>query len=275
MQVSLRQLIAPTSMLVNRATRTSSTPSPPKLATPLDRETSPKRAPSVPLLPVVLLICCGLAASRLLPTSSSGPLLGPSWIAEDILPRPSPVELSLAEQTSGLSLGASLQSDVQVLLPAEVQCQSWCVSRAGATASLLNRPPKMDTCLSQCLAHPEVMTFLPVLEASGALPSPTGRSLIFAAWYAEGERGAEVGRPPLLLPAGTHIYCFFTRGGTCFVLPCVELTCIFLCRKPLEQTFSASAQKKPGLCHSVPLVCKCQSIFNTDHCIHHPACHPA
>ncbi|CAL8466513.1 g6049 [Coccomyxa elongata] len=178
-------------MLVNRATRTSSAPTPPKLATPLDRETSPKRAPSVPLLPVVLLICCGLAASRLLPTSSYGPLLGPSSIAEDILPRPSPVELSLAEQTSGLSFDASLQPDVQVLLPAEVQCQSWCVTRAGATASLLNRPPKMDTCLSQCLAHPEVMTFLPALEASGALPSPTGRSLIFAAWYAEGERGAE------------------------------------------------------------------------------------
>lgn len=57
------------------------------------------------------------------------------------------------------------------------------------------------TCYAQCLAHPEVTGFFPALEASAALPVPTGRTLLFAAWYAEGERGAEVGPDSLLMSA--------------------------------------------------------------------------
>jgi hypothetical protein len=185
-------------MLVSRATRAPIPPKSPNLATK-EREPSLKRAP-VPLLPVILLICCGVAASRLLPGVAPRGLVAPSTPA-DILPRPSPVELSLAEQSSGLAAGGSLQPDVQALLQTDLRCQNWCLERAEASASPMSRPPLVATCYAQCLAHPEVTGFFPALEASAALPIPTGRTLLFAAWYAEGERGAEVGPDTLLMSA--------------------------------------------------------------------------
>lgn len=183
-----------TSMLVRRTTKASNPPNPSKLTTtPLDREPALKRAP-VPLLPVVLLICCGVAASRLLPGTAPGGLL--TSTPADILPRPSPVELSLAEQSSSLAAGGTLQPELQSLLQGDLRCRSWCLDGADPSASPRSRPPQIDTCFARCLAHPEVMGFLPALEASGALPEPSGRELLFAAWYAEGERGAEVGLEP-------------------------------------------------------------------------------
>lgn len=186
------------SMLVSRSSRTSIPPRPSKLpsgfTSALETE-SPltKRAP-LPLLPVILLVCCGLAASRLLPVASPGTSLASSVAGPgDVLLRPSPTELSLTEQTNGIASDGLLQSAASTSLRIELQCQSWCLGRASTATSLLSRPPAMDTCISQCLEHPEVMSFLSSLESSATPAASNSRTLLFAAWYAEGERGAEVG----------------------------------------------------------------------------------
>ena len=132
----------------------------------------------VPITPVVLLFLCGLVAARVFPDSSlisSEPGLGPGFV----LPKIQQPQLAFPEASF---VGANLTG-------LQLRCQSFCLTRD----TYVTRD-EVSHCQSQCLAHPEVMGWMRALEASAAAPVGVNpdRQLIFAAWYAEGERGSEV-----------------------------------------------------------------------------------
>ena len=136
--------------------------------------------PRTPLVPVALLFLCGLVAARVFPESSviSGEArLGPGII----LPQLQQPEVSLP--------GSIVSPSPANLTGVDLRCQTWCLTRD----TYVTRS-EVAHCQRQCTAHPEVMDWIPALEASAAAPTGiSDRQLIFAAWYAEGERGSEVG----------------------------------------------------------------------------------
>jgi hypothetical protein len=180
-----------TPMVVSRALKHSLAPKSSKLPaveclTPPEIDAPHKRF-SVPLLPLLLLFFSGFVASRLLPEPSPGISIAPS-LTTDVFLRPSSAQLGVSPQQSSYPTN---------LTEPGVRCQSWCLSRGAP----INHVSTLEHCYAQCLAHPEVMGFIPALEASAATPSGVSeRSLLFAAWYAEGERGSEVS---LWSPANT------------------------------------------------------------------------
>ena len=132
----------------------------------------------IPITPVLLLFLCGLVAARVFPDNSvisceGG--LGPGFV----LPQIQQPQLAFPKASSEEANLTGLQ----------LRCQSFCLTRD----TYVTRD-EVDHCQSQCLAHPEVMDWMGALEASAAVPTGVNsdRQLIFAAWYAEGERGSEV-----------------------------------------------------------------------------------
>ena len=123
-----------------------------------------------PLIPVTILLLSGLVASR-------------PWIG--VAPDPSGFG-SPAPASVGHSPGP-LQGLAYNLTEPAGQCRGWCLSRDAYTTA-----EGIEHCYQQCLAHPEVLHFIPALEASAAAAPGPQRTLLFAAWYAEGERGSEV-----------------------------------------------------------------------------------
>ncbi len=123
------------------------------------------------LVPVFFLVCSGLVACRLVPDASVGHLLI-SYLAGD---------------------GPSdhLRFFLHPLLfPSHIApCQHWCADREERSSHAAT----LDHCISQCIAHPEVMDFLPKLRTTAAVPPPVqNRTLLFGAFYAEGDGGSEV-----------------------------------------------------------------------------------
>ena len=132
----------------------------------------------VPITPVVLLFLCGLVAARVFPDTSlisSEAGLGPGFV----LPQIQQPQLAFPEASPGGTNLTGLQ----------LRCQSFCLTRDAYVTR-----DEVSHCQSQCLAHPEVMDWMRALEASAAAPACVNpdRQLIFAAWYAEGDRGSEV-----------------------------------------------------------------------------------
>jgi hypothetical protein len=143
----------------------------------------PKRVSHIPfrafLVPVVFLVCCGLVASRLISDATNGIIFGPHW-AKDEVPH------SLAQDTPLLHSNMT------------IQCHDWCADRNDFSSHVAT----IDSCVTRCLSHPEVMGYLPGMRASAAVPhSGQGRTIVFAAWYAEGEQGSEVRSCPALFNA--------------------------------------------------------------------------
>ena len=136
-----------------------------------EKEAAGKSTPSpLSLLPVAILFLSGLVASRLLPDAA--PPSSPTGLT-------SPGHLPLVvrqQQATGLDLKQP-----------GLQCHGWCLSRGTFITA-----EQLQHCYQQCLAHPEVQQFYPALEASAGAAAGTNRTLLFAAWYAEGERGSEV-----------------------------------------------------------------------------------
>lgn len=132
----------------------------------------------IPVTPVVLLFLCGLVAARVFPDSSpisSEAGLGPRLV----LPQIQRPQLAFPKASPGGTNLTGLQ----------LRCQSFCLTRDAYVTR-----DEVSHCQSQCLAHPEVMDWMRALEASAAAPAGVSpdRQLIFAAWYAEGDRGSEV-----------------------------------------------------------------------------------
>ena len=132
----------------------------------------------IPVTPVVLLFLCGLVAARVFPDNSlisSKAGTGPGFV----LPQIQQPQLAFPEASFE---GADLTG-------LQLRCQSYCLTRD----TYVTRD-EVSHCQSQCLAHPEVMEWMRALKASAAAPTGVNpdRQLIFAAWYAEGERGSEV-----------------------------------------------------------------------------------
>lgn len=121
--------------------------------------------------PVLFLVCSGLVACRLVPDASVGHLLSNSL--------------------AGYGASDRLRSFFYTRrMPAHGErCQQWCADRdepSSHTATL-------DHCILQCISHPEVMDFLPDLRATAAVPPPVQNcTLLFGAFYAEGDGGSEV-----------------------------------------------------------------------------------
>ncbi len=136
--------------------------------------------PRVPLVPLALLFLCGLVAARVFPESSliSGEAgLGPGIV----LPQLQQPEVSLP--------GSIVSPNPANLTGVGLRCQTWCLTR-----DIYVTKTEVGHCQRQCTAHPEVMDWIPALKASAAAPAGINdRQLIFAAWYAEGEKGSEVG----------------------------------------------------------------------------------
>ena len=135
--------------------------------------------PRIPFVPLALFFLCGLVAARVFPESSlisTEARLGPG-IVLPLLQQP---ELSLP--------GSIVSPSPANLTGVELRCRSWCLTR-----DIYITTNEVKHCQQQCTAHPEVMAWIPALEASAAAPAGVNdRQLIFAAWYAEGERGSEV-----------------------------------------------------------------------------------
>ena len=132
------------------------------------------------LVPVLFLVCSGLVASRLSPDGKVGLVFNPTQ-PEDAPP------------------GRLAESFIFPQTTLSAQCHDWCISRNESSS----HAPAFDNCFAQCRQHPEVMSFLSAMRASAAVP-PSGEdhNIIFAAWYAEGEGGAEVcciPGPPLMI----------------------------------------------------------------------------
>ena len=160
--------------------------------------------PRIPLVPVALFFLCGLVAARVFPESSiisgeagSGPGI--------ILPQLQQPEVSLP--------GSIVSPSPANLTGLGLRCQTWCLTR-----DIYVTRSEVAHCQRQCIAHPEVMDWIPALEASAAAPTGiSDRQLIFAAWYAEGERGSEVSFsniPACCIPFETGIPRRFSNGRT-------------------------------------------------------------
>lgn len=153
---------------------------------------APHKKFSVPLLPLLFLFFSGLVAARLLPEVSSGVSIAPS-LTTDVFPRPPSAVLDVSPQPASQRANFSEPA---------FRCQSWCLSRVAP----ISHVSSVEHCYAQCLAHPEVMGFIPALEASALAPSGVNtRNLLFAAWYAEGERGSEVSF--CFCPVGQSLSC--------------------------------------------------------------------
>ena len=136
--------------------------------------------PRIPLVPLALVFLCGLVAARVFPESSliSGEAgLGPGIVLPQL-------------QQPKVSLPGSIASpSPSNLTGLGLRCQTWCLTRDTYVTKT-----EVAHCQQQCTAHPEVMEWIPALKATAAAPAGINdRQLIFAAWYAEGERGSEVG----------------------------------------------------------------------------------
>ena len=122
----------------------------------------------LPVLSLTIVLLSGLVASR-------------PWIG--VAPDSSSSGLSPSGAGSlGRSPGSLQGLAYNLTEPAVQLCRSYCLSRDAP----------VEHCYKQCLAHPEVLRFIPALEASAAAAPGPQRTLLFAAWYAEGERGSEV-----------------------------------------------------------------------------------
>ena len=167
--------------------------------------------PRYPFASIVLFFLCGLVAARVFPDSNlisgevgRGPGLVLPQLQQPEVSLPGAIESPKAVNLTGLGL----------------RCQSWCLTRD----TYVTRED-MAHCQQQCTVHPEVMDWIPALEASAATPAGVNdRQLIFAAWYAEGERGAEVGysatvfrlSPAALVQSGWPT----AREGQCMCMHC-------------------------------------------------------
>jgi len=179
MQVPLHP--GPSQMLRVRSLRRIATgysgPLPAVESLPIAQSQSSK--PRIPLLPFALLFLCGLVAARVFPDSNliSGEAgLGPGIV----LPQLQQPEMSLP--------GSVVSPSSANWTGLGLRCQTWCLTR-----DIYVTRDEVAHCQRQCTAHPEVMDWIPALKASAAAPAGiNGRKLIFAAWYAEGERGSEV-----------------------------------------------------------------------------------
>ena len=130
------------------------------------------------LVPVLFLVCSGLVASRLVPDASVGHLL---------------IYSLAGDEASG-----HLRSFLQTLRmpPHGERCQQWCADRDEPSSHAAT----LDHCISQCVSHPEVMGFLPNLRTTATVPPPMqNRTLLFGAFYAEGDGGSEVRTSPMVL----------------------------------------------------------------------------
>lgn len=177
---------------------------------PIAQSQSPK--PRIPVAPIVLFFLCGLVAARVFPDSSliSGEAgRGPGLV----LPQLQQPEVSLP--------GATESPSAANLTGLGLRCQSWCLTR-----DIYVTREDMAHCQQQCTAHPEVMDWIPALEASAAAPAGVNdRQLIFAAWYAEGERGSEVGRSAtalVLSPAATAESGLPTANACACIVECAK-----------------------------------------------------
>ena len=157
--------------------------------------------PRIPIAPLALLFLCGLVAARVFPESSiiSGEAgLGPGIV----LPQLQQPEVSLP--------ASSVSPSPADLTGVGLRCQSWCLTR-----DIYVTRTEVAHCQRQCTAHPEIVEWIPALKASAAAPAGINdRQLIFAAWYAEGERGSEVGFTKVLS-------CCFSVSSLAF--PCIAL----------------------------------------------------
>jgi hypothetical protein len=133
-----------------------------------EKEASKGHHQRLSVLPLAILLLSGLVASRLLPDAPSS---ASSPFSLDVQP-----VRRQQQAAAGLNVTAP-----------ELQCHSWCLSRG-----TFSTPGQLQHCYAQCLAHPEVQAFIPALEASAGAALGTNRTLMFVAWYAEGERGSEV-----------------------------------------------------------------------------------
>ena len=131
---------------------------------------APHRRPVLPVLTFTMLLLSGLVASR-------------PWIGVDPSSGLSASDASSLGRSSGSLQGLAYNLTEPAGQPAGQLCRSWCLSRDVYT---------LEHCYQQCLAHPEVLRFIPALEASAAAAPGAQRKLLFAAWYAEGEKGSEV-----------------------------------------------------------------------------------
>lgn len=162
--------------------------------------------PRFPIVPLALLFLCGLVAARVFPDSnliSGEGGLGPGIVLPHLQQPKVALPGGLASPSAANLTGLGLR------------CQTWCLTRDTYVTM-----DEVAHCQGQCLAHPEVMEWIPALEASAAAPAGiSDRKIIFAAWYAEGERGSEVGHAfamHVLLAyrfPGVHSTCMILLSG--------------------------------------------------------------
>ena len=190
----------------------------------------------IPMTPVVLLFLCGLVAARVFPDASliskeAG--LGPGFV----LPQIQQPQLAFPEARPGGTNLTGLQ----------LRCQSFCLTRDAYVTR-----DEVSHCQSQCFAHPELMDWMRALEASAAAPAGVSpdRQLIFAAWYAEGDRGSEVRSA-----SAKHVYSLLQPQALQLKGVCLHMHGKSACTQPPQPFHGVVHLRVQHMCMPSALIC--------------------